>query len=149
MIKFGMIPEARAVRLSRKERDVLEVIALGLVHYGRKRSIEALFEGLFSAATYMDVGRLPELFCGFKRGYGSTLYPVACLPRIRLAIRQRTRMLERWPKQALLMRGRFTAKMWKRSSVCPGCQKRSVAVDPPVRYSPWVTQAHICAYYAA
>jgi len=51
-------------------------------------------------------------------------------------------MLERWPKQALLMRGRFTAKMWKRSSVCPGCQKRSVAVDPPVRYSPWVTQAH-------
>ena len=70
-------------------------------------------------------------------------------PRIRLAIRQRTRVLERWPKQALLMRGRFTAKMWKRSSVCPGCQKRSVAVDPPVRYSPWVTQAHICAYYAA
>ena len=28
-------------------------------------------------------GRLPELFCGFKRlrGYGSTLYPVACLPQ--------------------------------------------------------------------
>ena len=31
----------------------------------------------------MDLGRLPELFCGFKRqrGYGSTLYPVACLPQ--------------------------------------------------------------------
>ena len=51
--------------------------------YGRKRSIETLFEGLFSAATYMDPGRLPELFCGFKRqrGYGSTLYPVAYLPQ--------------------------------------------------------------------
>ena len=31
----------------------------------------------------MDLERLPELFCGFKRqrGYGSTLYPVACLPQ--------------------------------------------------------------------
>jgi glycogen debranching enzyme len=59
------------------------LIALGLARYGRKRSIETLFEGLFSAATYMDLGRLPELFCGFKRqrGYGSTLYPVACLPQ--------------------------------------------------------------------
>ena len=60
------------------------LIALGLARYGAKRSIETLFEGLFSAATYMDLGRLPELFCGFKRqrGYGSTLYPVACLPRL-------------------------------------------------------------------
>jgi glycogen debranching enzyme len=59
------------------------LIALGLARYGRKRSIETLFEGLFSAATYMDLERLPELFCGFKRqrGYGSTLYPVACLPQ--------------------------------------------------------------------
>jgi len=84
-----------------------------------------------------------------KKGREIFVQAVKHRPRIRLAIRQRTRMLERWPKQALLMRGRFTAKMWKRSSVCPGCQKRSVAVDPPVRYSPWVTQAHICAYYAA
>ncbi|MGC2077201.1 MAG: amylo-alpha-1,6-glucosidase, partial [Xanthobacteraceae bacterium] len=59
------------------------LIALGLARYERNRSIETLFEGLFSAATYMDLGRLPELFCGFKRqpGYGSTLYPVACLPQ--------------------------------------------------------------------
>ena len=59
------------------------LIALGLARYGRERSIETLFEGMFSAATYMDLGRLPELFCGFKRqrGYGSTLYPVACLPQ--------------------------------------------------------------------
>src|ERR1700735_1565898 len=59
------------------------LIALGLARYGHKRSHETLFEGLFSAATYMDLERLPELFCGFKRqrGYGSTLYPVACLPQ--------------------------------------------------------------------
>jgi glycogen debranching enzyme len=59
------------------------LIALGLARYEHKRSIETLFEGLFSAATYMDLRRLPELFCGFKRqrGYGSTLYPVACQPQ--------------------------------------------------------------------
>jgi len=59
------------------------LIALGLARYELKRSIETLFEGLFSAATYMDLRRLPELFCGFKlqRGCGPTLYPVACLPQ--------------------------------------------------------------------
>jgi glycogen debranching enzyme len=59
------------------------LIALGFARYEHKRSIETLFEGLFSAATYMDLRRLPELFCGFKRqrGYGSTLYPVACMPQ--------------------------------------------------------------------
>ena len=31
----------------------------------------------------MDLRRLPELFCGFQRqrGYGPTLYPVACSPQ--------------------------------------------------------------------
>lgn len=59
------------------------LIALGLARYQRKRSIETLFEGLFSAATYMDLRRLPELFCGFRRqrGHGPTLYPVACMPQ--------------------------------------------------------------------
>ena len=37
------------------------LIALGLARYGHKRSIETLFEGLFSAATYMDLERLPDL----------------------------------------------------------------------------------------
>ena len=38
---------------------------------------------LFDAATYMDLRRLPELFCGFRRekGRGPTLYPVACAPQ--------------------------------------------------------------------
>jgi glycogen debranching enzyme len=59
------------------------LIALGLARYGLKRSVEHLFKGLFDAATYMDLRRLPELFCGFQRqrGRGPTLYPVACSPQ--------------------------------------------------------------------
>jgi len=59
------------------------LIALGLARYGHKQSIATLFEGLFRAATYMDLRRLPELFCGFplQRGHGPTLYPVACAPQ--------------------------------------------------------------------
>ena len=59
------------------------LIALGLAHYDQKRSVETLFGGLFGAATYMDLRRLPELFCGFERqkGHGPTLYPVACSPQ--------------------------------------------------------------------
>ncbi len=59
------------------------LIALGLARYGLKHSVEALFKGLFEAATYMDLRRLPELFCGFRRERhrGPTLYPVACAPQ--------------------------------------------------------------------
>src|SRR5579862_1834798 len=59
------------------------LIALGLARYEQKRAIDSLFGGLFSAATYMDQRRLPELFCGFQlqRGHGPTLYPVACSPQ--------------------------------------------------------------------
>jgi glycogen debranching enzyme len=59
------------------------LIALGLARYDHKRAIETLFAGLFGAATYMDLRRLPELFCGFERqkGHGPTLYPVACSPQ--------------------------------------------------------------------
>jgi glycogen debranching enzyme len=59
------------------------LIALGLARYDDKPGIETLFQGLFSAATYMDLRRLPELFCGFQRqrGHGPTLYPVACAPQ--------------------------------------------------------------------
>jgi glycogen debranching enzyme len=59
------------------------LIALGLARYGEKAAIAALFEGLFMAGTYMDLRRLPELFCGFRRqrGHGPTLYPVACTPQ--------------------------------------------------------------------
>jgi glycogen debranching enzyme len=59
------------------------LIALGLARYGLKRSVERVFKGLFEAATYMELRRLPELFCGFVRGRGRgpTLYPVACAPQ--------------------------------------------------------------------
>jgi glycogen debranching enzyme len=59
------------------------LIALGLAHYGLKHSVAHVFKGLFDAATYMDLRRLPELFCGFQREKrrGPTLYPVACAPQ--------------------------------------------------------------------
>jgi glycogen debranching enzyme len=59
------------------------LIALGLARYGLKHSVGHLFKALFDAATYMDLRRLPELFCGFRRekGRGPTLYPVACAPQ--------------------------------------------------------------------
>src|SRR6266576_596221 len=59
------------------------LIALGLARYGLKHSVEHLFKGLFEAASYMDLRRLPELFCGFQRERrrGPTLYPVACAPQ--------------------------------------------------------------------
>jgi len=59
------------------------LIALGFARYGLPRPIQRVFKGLFDAATYMDINRLPELFCGFprRRGRGPTLYPVACAPQ--------------------------------------------------------------------
>jgi glycogen debranching enzyme len=59
------------------------LIVLGLARYGLKHSVEAVFKGLFDAASYMDLRRLPELFCGFQREKrrGPTLYPVACAPQ--------------------------------------------------------------------
>lgn len=59
------------------------LIALGLGRYGLKHAVGHLFKGLFDAASYMDLRRLPELFCGFKRERrrGPTLYPVACSPQ--------------------------------------------------------------------
>jgi glycogen debranching enzyme len=59
------------------------LIALGLARYGLKHAVEQVFKALFDAATYMDLRRLPELFCGFQREKqrGPTLYPVACAPQ--------------------------------------------------------------------
>jgi glycogen debranching enzyme len=59
------------------------LIALGLARYDLKHAVERVFKALFDAATYMDLRRLPELFCGFQREKqrGPTLYPVACAPQ--------------------------------------------------------------------
>jgi glycogen debranching enzyme len=59
------------------------LIALGFARYGLNRSVATVSKGLFDAAAYMDMRRLPELFCGFQRERrrGPTLYPVACAPQ--------------------------------------------------------------------
>jgi glycogen debranching enzyme len=59
------------------------LIALGFARYDLKRSLERVFQGLFDAASYLEMRRLPELFCGFQRsrGRGPTYYPVACSPQ--------------------------------------------------------------------
>jgi glycogen debranching enzyme len=59
------------------------LIAMGFARYGLRAEVLRIFDGLFAAATHMDLRRLPELFCGFARrpGRGPTLYPVACIPQ--------------------------------------------------------------------
>ena len=59
------------------------IIALGFARYGLKSNVLRIFRGLFEAASYMDLRRLPELFCGFswRRLTAPTLYPVACAPQ--------------------------------------------------------------------
>ena len=59
------------------------LIALGLARYGLKAGVLRIFSGMFDAASYMDLRRLPELFCGFQRPRlnAPTLYPVACIPQ--------------------------------------------------------------------
>jgi glycogen debranching enzyme len=59
------------------------LIALGLARYGLKTEVLRIFRGLFEAAGYMDLRRLPELFCAFARRplNAPTLYPIACIPQ--------------------------------------------------------------------
>jgi glycogen debranching enzyme len=59
------------------------LIAAGFARYGFRREAAQIFDGLFAASSYMDLRRLPELFCGFprQRTRGPTFYPVACTPQ--------------------------------------------------------------------
>ncbi|MBB4150716.1 amylo-alpha-1,6-glucosidase [Sphingobium scionense] len=59
------------------------LIAAGFARYGFRAEAALIFEGLMAASTYVDLRRLPELFCGFPRrpAQGPTLYPVACVPQ--------------------------------------------------------------------
>jgi glycogen debranching enzyme len=59
------------------------LIALGLARYGHARAAAKIFGAMFDAASYMDLRRLPELFCGFLRRQHNapTQYPVACSPQ--------------------------------------------------------------------
>jgi len=59
------------------------LIAAGLTRYGFNDLALRIFSDLFDAALYLELHRVPELFCGFGRrpGEGPTLYPIACLPQ--------------------------------------------------------------------
>jgi glycogen debranching enzyme len=59
------------------------LIAAGLARYGLKEAALQVLTGLFDATLFLDLTRMPELFCGFPRrkGEGPTLYPVACAPQ--------------------------------------------------------------------
>jgi glycogen debranching enzyme len=59
------------------------LIASGFARYGLRDEALLVMEGLFDASIHMDLHRLPELFCGFRRRTGErpTLYPVACNPQ--------------------------------------------------------------------
>jgi glycogen debranching enzyme len=59
------------------------LIAMGFARYGLREPLLRLFTGMFDSALFMELKRMPELFCGFERqaGTGPTAYPVACLPQ--------------------------------------------------------------------
>ena len=60
------------------------LIGLGFSFYGLQDQASRLLVGLQEASRYVELHRLPELFCGFHKrpeGSGPTLYPVACAPQ--------------------------------------------------------------------
>jgi glycogen debranching enzyme len=59
------------------------IIAAGFARYGMRDLALRVFDGLLTASVFLDLQRLPELFCGFpaRSGEGPTLYPVACAPQ--------------------------------------------------------------------
>src|SRR5438445_1227048 len=59
------------------------LIAHGLAQYHLKDAVLKILTGMFDASLFVELHRMPELFCGFPRrpGEGPTLYPVACSPQ--------------------------------------------------------------------
>ena len=59
------------------------LIAAGFARYDLTESTATVLAGLLDASLFLDLHRLPELFCGFPRrpGEAPTLYPVACAPQ--------------------------------------------------------------------
>jgi glycogen debranching enzyme len=59
------------------------LIAAGFARYGLHADVLAVFEAMYDVSRYMDLHRLPELFCGFPRRAGESpvRYPVACSPQ--------------------------------------------------------------------
>jgi glycogen debranching enzyme len=59
------------------------LIGAGLARYRMKEGVVRILGGMFDTSLFIDLHRMPELFCGFPRrpGEGPTLYPVACSPQ--------------------------------------------------------------------
>ncbi len=59
------------------------LIAAGLARYECGDLAGRILMGLLDVSSFVDLHRLPELFCGLERraGQGPTLYPVACSPQ--------------------------------------------------------------------
>jgi glycogen debranching enzyme len=59
------------------------LIAWGLCRYGMQKEAKKILTGMFEASQFLDLHRMPELFCGFpsRPGEGPILYPVACAPQ--------------------------------------------------------------------
>ena len=59
------------------------LIGAGFGRYGLQDAALTVLAGMFDASLFVDLHRLPELFCGFSRrpGESPTLYPVACSPQ--------------------------------------------------------------------
>ena len=59
------------------------LIAAGCARYGLKDEALRIVTALFDATAFVDLHRLPELYCGFVRreSEGPTQYPVACSPQ--------------------------------------------------------------------
>jgi glycogen debranching enzyme len=59
------------------------IIAAGIARYGRRDLAAQLLASFLDVSIFVDLHRLPELFCGLERraGEGPTRYPVACAPQ--------------------------------------------------------------------
>ncbi len=59
------------------------LIGMGFAQYGMMEGAMSVMASMFDASLFMDLHRLPELYCGFARrpNEGPTLYPVACSPQ--------------------------------------------------------------------
>jgi glycogen debranching enzyme len=59
------------------------IVAAGLARYGFTAEATRILEAVFDLSKEVDLHRLPELICGFRRrpGAAPTLYPVACAPQ--------------------------------------------------------------------
>jgi len=59
------------------------LIAYGLSKYGLQKHVLKIMESIFGASLFIDLQRVPELYCSFEKreGIGPTAYPVACSPQ--------------------------------------------------------------------